>query len=207
MKIGRRLAAVLLCLWLVLPSVVRAAETADDGCAANLCLTFRCGERPLRDMPVALYAVALSDGQGELTVTEAFAPFAAAVRGGDASAWRTLAAAWEAHIAASALSPAAVGVTDGGGCVRFPEAGAELPPGLYFVPGIRCASGDGAVYQTQPFPVLLDGGVEAYPKCGQSDGPRLPQTGQLWWPVPLLASAGAALMAAGILRRRGGRRG
>ena len=207
MKIGKRLAAVLLCLWLVLPSVVRAAESADAGCAANLCLTFRCGERPLRDMPVALYAVALSDGQGELTVTEAFAPFAAAVRGGDEAAWRALTAAWEAHIAASALSPAAVGVTDGGGCVRFPEAGAELPPGLYFVPGIRCASGDGVVYQTQPFPVLLDGGVEAYPKCGESDGPRLPQTGQLWWPVPLLALAGAALMAAGILRRRGGRRG
>ena len=33
--------------------------------------------------------------------------------------------------------------------------------------------------------------------------PTLPQTGQLWWPVPILAVAGLFLMAAGLLRRRG----
>ncbi len=31
---------------------------------------------------------------------------------------------------------------------------------------------------------------------------RLPQTGQLWWPVPLLAMGGAALLLLGIARRR-----
>ena len=33
--------------------------------------------------------------------------------------------------------------------------------------------------------------------------PHLPQTGQLWWPVPVLAAAGLLLMVAGLLRRRG----
>lgn len=33
--------------------------------------------------------------------------------------------------------------------------------------------------------------------------PGLPQTGQLWWPVPLLAAAGLALTIAGLLRRKG----
>lgn len=33
---------------------------------------------------------------------------------------------------------------------------------------------------------------------------RLPQTGQLWWPVPVMAAAGVFLLAAGILRRRKG---
>lgn len=33
--------------------------------------------------------------------------------------------------------------------------------------------------------------------------PSLPQTGQLWWPVPVLAAAGLLLIAAGLLRRRG----
>ncbi|MBR5970688.1 MAG: Cna B-type domain-containing protein [Lachnospiraceae bacterium] len=31
---------------------------------------------------------------------------------------------------------------------------------------------------------------------------RLPQTGQLWWPVPLLAIGGIGLFAAGLIRRR-----
>lgn len=34
-------------------------------------------------------------------------------------------------------------------------------------------------------------------------GGRLPQTGQLWWPVPVLLGAGLLLMIAGLLRRRG----
>ena len=33
-------------------------------------------------------------------------------------------------------------------------------------------------------------------------GPALPQTGVLWWPVPLLACAGMALFLAGWARRR-----
>jgi len=32
--------------------------------------------------------------------------------------------------------------------------------------------------------------------------PSLPQTGQLWWPVPLLLAAGFALCLLGLLRRR-----
>lgn len=32
----------------------------------------------------------------------------------------------------------------------------------------------------------------------------LPQTGQLWWPVPILAIAGLMLMIVGIIRRRTG---
>lgn len=33
--------------------------------------------------------------------------------------------------------------------------------------------------------------------------PRLPQTGQLWWPVPVLIASGLLLMVIGLLRRRG----
>lgn len=45
-------------------------------------------------------------------------------------------------------------------------------------------------------PKIPDGPV---PKA---DGPRLPQTGVLWWPVPLLAGAGMLLFGLGWLRRR-----
>lgn len=39
---------------------------------------------------------------------------------------------------------------------------------------------------------------------GTSDTPILPQTGQLWWPVPLLLAAGLALVSFGLARRRHG---
>lgn len=32
--------------------------------------------------------------------------------------------------------------------------------------------------------------------------PRLPQTGQLWWPVPILAGAGLIFLIAGIIRKK-----
>lgn len=35
------------------------------------------------------------------------------------------------------------------------------------------------------------------------DKPQLPQTGQLWWPVPMLISLGLLLIVIGLLRRRG----
>ncbi len=35
------------------------------------------------------------------------------------------------------------------------------------------------------------------------DDPKLPQTGQLWWPVPLLICAGLLFIVAGLVRRRG----
>jgi LPXTG-motif cell wall-anchored protein len=32
--------------------------------------------------------------------------------------------------------------------------------------------------------------------------PKLPQTGQLWWPIPMLVCAGLLLIIIGLLRRR-----
>lgn len=43
----------------------------------------------------------------------------------------------------------------------------------------------------------------ATPLPGTSSG-KLPQTGQLWWPVPLLAAAGTVLFMTGWFRRRSG---
>lgn len=37
--------------------------------------------------------------------------------------------------------------------------------------------------------------------------PNLPQTGQLWWPVPMLCAAGLFCLTAGLLRRRGEQHG
>jgi len=39
-------------------------------------------------------------------------------------------------------------------------------------------------------------------KVPLSAGPKLPQTGQLWWPVPILVCAGIFCIAVGLIRRR-----
>ncbi len=39
------------------------------------------------------------------------------------------------------------------------------------------------------------------PALPAKPAPRLPQTGQLWWPVPLLAVAGTVLLLLGVRRR------
>ena len=38
---------------------------------------------------------------------------------------------------------------------------------------------------------------------GGSADPTLPQTGQLWWPVPVMIAAGMFFVAVGLIRRRG----
>jgi len=52
-----------------------------------------------------------------------------------------------------------------------------------------------------PTPAVPDGPVPT-PPPETPDGPELPQTGQLWWPVPALICGGLLLIVAGVLRRR-----
>ena len=100
----------------------------------------------------------------------------------------------------------------------------NLPFGLYLAVQETAASGYG---QTKPFlvsvPYLEDGAyvynVKADPKTDlerevkptptekpstPSGGGKLPQTGQLWWPVPVLICMGLGCIAVGLIRRREG---
>lgn len=44
--------------------------------------------------------------------------------------------------------------------------------------------------------------IEIPPEEPTPEEPTLPQTGQLWWPVPVLACAGLTCIALGVIRRR-----
>ena len=96
----------------------------------------------------------------------------------------------------------------------------NLPFGLYLVVQKTTPAGYG---KTEPFlvslPYLYEGEYQydvasqpktdlerevkptAPPSSGGGGG-KLPQTGQLWWPVPVLACAGLGCIAVGLLRRR-----
>jgi len=45
-------------------------------------------------------------------------------------------------------------------------------------------------------------GATPTPAPGGSSGGKLPQSGQLWWPVPALAALGVLLIVVGLVRRR-----
>ena len=98
----------------------------------------------------------------------------------------------------------------------------DLKAGLYLIVQKQAAEGYDAI---QPFlvtvPIMENGqyvyDVDAHPKAGTSSRKTtqtpptqevlsaLPQTGQLNWPVPVLAVTGAVLVAAGVvLKKRSG---
>ena len=87
----------------------------------------------------------------------------------------------------------------------------DLKAGLYLIVQKQAAEGYDAI---QPFlvtvPIMENGqyvyDVDAHPKAGTQEVlSALPQTGQLNWPVPVLAVTGAVLVAAGVvLKKRSG---
>ena len=111
------------------------------------------------------------------------------------------------------------------GRAKFDNDGEGLPQGLYLI--IQTAPADG-YYAVAPFLVSLpyhDGAeyqydvraevktelektTETTPPTKPPEKPgkpgKLPQTGQLWWPVPVLVCAGLACIAVGLIRRRRG---
>lgn len=66
-------------------------------------------------------------------------------------------------------------------------------------------SREGSVFTVRNSAVPPEPSVPSVPDDSTPDG-TLPQTGQLWWPVPLLVAAGLALCLAGIVRRNHARK-
>ena len=84
-----------------------------------------------------------------------------------------------------------------------------LKPGLYLVMQEKKSEKDVTI---NPFLISIPNAegnfnLEASPKVGVNVPPKktppgLPQTGQLWWPVAILAGAGIVLVLFGIFRRK-----
>ena len=111
-----------------------------------------------------------------------------------------------------------VPATGSGAVLQGTAAFSGLEPGLYLVLGSAHKSESGT-YRPAPVTLWIPAGAsvsalikpEAETPAQPEDptGPRapeLPQTGQLWWPVPCLALAGGLLLAAGLRRARGAKR-
>ena len=214
MKMSRKRALLLLALLAAL--VLSVAQAAPQ--TGSLSLTIRDTQSggAAQDGTVTLRRVAdVSSSGSQFVFTAEFAGCGASLS--DVSSAQLLSAAVD-YAKAQSIPGDTKSVS--GGQVSFDG----LPQGLYLVTQDKAATGFTAL---SPFlvtiPMRVNGelvyDVDASPKAEAVSpvptptpsptptptpppGGRLPQTGQLWWPVPALACAGLLLLTLGQLRKR-----
>lgn len=172
---------------------------------------------------LTLYEVAVArqaEGNAFFELTDAFSESGASLSGiseTDAET-REMAARLETYASSNQIEGQSVTVDENGRAEWT-----ELELGLYLVVNTTAAEGYAPINTfLVSVPRYLDGNyvydVKANPKAGTAapvpaDTPKpskkttvtdktLPQTGQLWWPVPVLVFAGSICVTAGWYRRR-----
>ena len=211
-KVGSLLAAFL-CLLLVLPV---SAQESPPG-VVRIYMEDAVKGTPLSGGVFSCFQVAEAiDAGGEKTwrYTDAFRDCGAEIENMDkASFVREI--AWYAQREGLSGNEASA---DGDGCLSF----SVLPDCQYLVVQIEATVG---YYPAEPFLIRTpsdDAGGEGYrihaiPKVMAEQSSKvpeettapnsdhLPQTGQLWWPVPILTFSGLLAIAAGMNRNRRGK--
>ncbi len=212
-----RPAALLACLLFVfalcIPVCAHDVPELDRLC--SLTITLRDGENPVTGGTLTLYRVgevAEDDGNYFFRPTGDFADCGESLDDLEVSA--DIAARLQAYAEENRLSPLAEQDVDASGNISFDG----LPVGLYLICQQEAAPGYGAL---APFLVslpYLDNGVYVYdltanpktelepeptePPTQPEEPPDLPYTGQLWWPVPVLACGGMLLLIVGVALNR-----
>lgn len=174
-------------------------------------------------LTLKLYRVAAVDG--DLTAfTETKRAYRKVIMGlpfdsaAHTDAWRRAAKKLDSQIRSGKIAPDKSGTVANGSLVF-----ADLPQGLYLMTGdktkvnrktiipsptliaVPTRASSNAAWQ---YFIRVDGlkliepGKTPSPVKPKKTPKRLPQTGQLWWPVWVMAAAGGALLAAGLVRRK-----
>lgn len=227
MKLTKHLLSCILALCVLFYAAVpayAADELPDLSRKGSLTVTIRDKEALVSGGSLTLYQVGkieVSNGDYSYALTEAFAPSGASLKDLEsASLAKSLADfAKEKNLSGQTLQIGVDGKAYAG----------DLPLGVYLVVQKELSDGYAAI---NPFlvsiPMTEDGkltyDVNATPKVetehqpGEDTPPdsppttppgttpppgsKLPQTGQLWWPVPILACAGLVFFVIGLVRRR-----
>lgn len=206
------LAVALLAL---VPARAHAAVAVDEKRPASLELTFAPQGASAQGVAFSAYRVADMRFTGELTPTPSFAGYGLSFDDATAESWTAMAGSLNELVFADGITPDAKAATDAQGVAAF----SNLPVGLYLVVG-ETFHVDGADAIPAPFMICLpslspdDEWVydvqsnvkhELLPDAPSSTKPgqgKIAQTGQLWWPLPLLLVAGMLLGACGAIRFR-----
>lgn len=212
-KLSCGLFALLLAL-LLLPVQAYAIDPIDLDRSVDLTVCYLRGEKGLSGAKFNLYRVADTTAFAVFTAAGDFKDFPGKINDLESTEkWDALAKELLNYAKKSNISPIASGRTDTDGECVF----TNLTPGLYLVVGQEVTVGR-TTYSCNPAVVCLPGRdanaeewsyqVSVYPKLEARtlptppDDPHLPQTGLLWWPVPVLLCAGLCLTGIGAARRR-----
>lgn len=207
------MAMALALVMLFAPAKAHAATAIDVDAKASLELFLEPDGSPAQGVAFSLYRVADVSFACEFTPTSAFSGYGLSFEGATAETWTDMAQRLAELVSSGKPAPDAKASTNAQGTVTF----ADLPVGLYLVVGEPARVGNADVVPA-PFMVCLPDlssadewlyDVKADVKYQiisdvTPDKPKkkLPQTGQLWWPVPVLLLAGALLTALGTTRLR-----
>lgn len=207
--------AVWLCLLLlaILTLQAFAINPIEPNRDVTLTVHYQQDGKPLHGARFDIYRVANTTEYARFTVCGDFVGFKEPINGlGDAQEWDALAEKLLAY--AGNMKPTESRTIDDKGICTFER----LTPGLYLAVGNAIQIGK-VTYTSKPFVICLpqhdaDAGawdytVDAAPKAGMPsekptppEEPELPQTGMLWWPVPVMACLGMAALCVGVMRQR-----
>lgn len=213
-KLSAGLAALLLA-FLLLPMQAYAIEPIVLDRDVELTVCYVRGNKALEGARFDLYRVGDTTAFAVFTVAGDFKDYPGSINGLEtAEKWDALAQELLTYAEKNSIAPLTSGRTDAEGKCVF----ADQKPGLYLLAGQPMKVGR-TTYSCNPAVICLPGReadaeewsyqVSAYPKPDDhtaptppDEPPHLPQTGLLWWPVPVLLCAGLVLTGIGAARRR-----
>lgn len=197
----RRVVAVMCAALCALSFTVNtyAYSRIDTQKETSLTVSFRTEKTPVSDVEFKLYRVADVSETVDFHLTEEFAGSDANLQGLDAAGWRAATEKLSAYAESKDIVPLTEKKTDTDGKVTF----AGLETGLYLVIGESYSTTD-EVYTPSAFLISLPNlnandeweyDADAIVKYTVTPA-KLPQTGQVWWPV-VLVIPGIVLIALG----------
>lgn len=198
----------------ILPVQTMAIDPIDLTQSVSLTINYKNGAR------FDLYRVADSDEYAAFTLSDEFAGFKRDINScRNSEDWNTMTKSVSAYVKANHIRPMSTVLVQNETCLFQ-----GLNAGLYLVVGYDVDDGE-YTYSCEPFLICLpdhDGDAAwtydataipkytsvkhttPHPPTPPTPPERLPQTGQLWWPVPVLVCCGLLSLLIGIaVRRRG----
>lgn len=203
--------------FLLTPQTSLAATAIEVGKDVSLTIEYQKNGTKIAGAIFDIYKVAEVSETAEFTKTADFAGFEETLEDLDSADWNETAKKYVKYIESNAsIDPFSSRETDETGVVYFPENAGEMTTGLYLVVGNVCEM-DGVTYSCDPFFICLPNlnpadewvyDEVAAPKMTTEEvkevpeDSKLPQTGMLIWPIPVLAFAGMVCFLTGWAKRK-----
>ncbi len=202
---------------MVVSQNVQAASAIDEGADVSLQIEYKKDGVKIEGATFDIYKVAEISETVEFTKTEDFSEFMLDLEGIDQEKWIKRAKEAKDFVDSNKeIEPLATGKTDKEGILLIPDEDTEMTTGLYLVIGHACEL-NGKTYQSDPFFICLPNlnssdewvyDEVAMPKVTSKTptevpkDTKLPQTGMLKWPIPVLAGTGILFFMIGWAKRQ-----